>query len=73
MAVLLSLLFLASVQCSPSPLADPRDADHYFDTRELWGRRRGISHPVNLPTALKVRIHFCTNHQKLNLPRYKIK
>merc|ERR1711892_960531 len=52
MKVFSSLFLLATVH--GSPLADPRDADHYFDTRELWARRRALFSPVNLPTALKL-------------------
>merc|ERR1719431_526012 len=50
MLLLTSVLLLTTVHCSPLP----RDADHYFNTKELWARRRALFTPANLPTALRL-------------------
>merc|ERR1711872_901670 len=41
---------LTSVASTPLP----RDADHYFNTKELWARGRALFKPADLPRALRL-------------------
>merc|ERR1719150_2630142 len=52
------LVLLTSSACSPLP----READHYFNTRELWARRRALFTPINLPTALRLQAKEVVDH-----------